>query len=273
MFRYILLGLTAITLSSCATVNNSGEDYFRIDSVPQGATAVTSIETKKSLSDRRKNSDLEPVYVSCSPTPCAIKLPRRSKFIVKLEHPGYEDAELFIAHSSKSGSFTANMLSTTATSAGTTVASAAISAALSTIALQTTTLVGTALANSLTFGAVPVTAGTASISTATVLSSAIPPALAVTGGALLIDAASGANQNLYPNPVVLKLAPKGSPTVTDLNVVLHRLEIEEDKIITTTCAPNQNSKECKNIKEQVRTDREKRKELLSEIPLNQNEQN
>ena len=126
MNRFVLIYLIGLILSGCATVNRGATDYFRIDTVPQGAKATTSLETSASLKAREKNKDILPVYKGCDPTPCSIPLPRRSEFIITLEQDGYETAEMYITNSSNSGSFTANMAATTITSAGATTATAAV---------------------------------------------------------------------------------------------------------------------------------------------------
>jgi len=113
MRQYLALPLVSIIISGCATVNRGATDYFRIDTVPQGAKATTTIETAVSKKARRQNRDIPPIYESCEPTPCSIALPRRSEFIVKLEQSGYENAEMFITNSSSSAAFTANMAATT----------------------------------------------------------------------------------------------------------------------------------------------------------------
>lgn len=229
MIRWFTVFICAVILSGCATVNRGATDYFRIDTVPPGATATTSIETSASKSARTKNRDLEPVYKSCEPTPCSIALPRRSEFIVTLEQPGFEKAEMFITNSTSSRAFSENMAATTASAAGVTAVAAGTVAVGSAIATGVTTLTfGTVggLASGLTFGLIPVqtgfTAASSAVPAASGVSSAfsavIPPALAVTGGMLLTDAATGANVNLFPNPVVLELAPKGTPIKFDPNV-------------------------------------------------------
>jgi len=227
----ILLLLCMCLLPACATINKGTSDFFRIDSVPQGAVATTTIETNASLSARRKNRKLAPQYHSCAPTPCAIKVNRRENFVIKLEHPGYETAEMFISHSKRSGSFTANMMQTGTVISGSAAAGAAAGAALATgLSAVSAGFTGAALASTVTigtFGLIPIETTVAaansfiiptSYSAGSAMAAAIPPALAVTGGSLLIDSVSGANQNIFPNPVVLELAPKGAATKTDPNV-------------------------------------------------------
>jgi len=262
----------AISLSGCATVNRGITDYFRIDSVPQGAKATTSIETRESKAARAKNPKLKPEYHSCEPTPCAIPLYRRSEFIVTLEQDGYETAEMFITNSSSSGSFTANMAATTATTTGTMAAGAVAGAAVAnTAALLTSTIVGGTLGGSVavySFGLIPIetgvstgvsllTSSTPTISSTTAASSAIPPALIVTGGMLITDAVTGANVNLYPNPVVLKMAPEGTVIKIDPNVAVFRREATFKDSVEKNCPTPQNRTKkndkalCKDLKAQL----------------------
>jgi len=206
------------------------DDHFRIDSGPQGATVTTSIETLKSQADRRRGKTKTPIYEGCSPTPCAIQLPRRSEFIVKIKHEGYEPTEMFVTHSSKKGSLTANMAATTTTVAGTTAVG--VGTYLATEAV----FVGIGNAFVTAFGGNgAVFTGT---STSTAASAAAGPALAVTGGMLLFDAASGANQNLFPNPVVLELAPIGTPTRKDPLVPLYWEKATAELQVKKLCPKN-----------------------------------
>ena len=276
----------AISLSGCATVNRGITDYFRIDSVPQGAKATTSIETSDSKVARKKNPKLQPVYHSCEPTPCAIPLYRRSEFVVKLEHPDYETAEMFITNSSTSGSFTANMAATTAVTTGTAAAGAAAGAAVATtLSTATATLLGGTIggtASIFTFGLVPIETGVSAgasffssaaptYSSSTAASSAIPPALLITGGMLVTDAITGANVNLYPNPVVLKMAPKGTPVKIDPNVEDYQKILAAEEQVTLNCPPKKRqhpsktvalSENCIAAKEILRDVRNARKQFL-----------
>lgn len=244
-----------LLLPACATVNKGTSDFFRIDSVPQGAAVTTTVETGASERARRKNPQLEPVYLGCSPTPCAIKLNRRQNFVIKLEHPNFQTAEMYITNSRNSASFTGNMAATTVTTAGTMAAGATVAAGLAT----TLSVISTATANATlaggvtlgTFGLVPIEASLAatnslfvptSVSTGSAMVAAIPPALAVTGGMLLVDAVSGANVNLFPNPVVLELAPKGVPTKIDPNVASFKTEISKREAGTAECYKKYKSK-------------------------------
>ena len=220
MIRSLCLYLSIFVLSGCATVNRGATDYFRIDTVPQGATAVTSIETRESKIARKRNNELKPIYHSCEPTPCAIGLSRHSKFIVTLTHPGYEPTELFITNSPKSAAYVANTASTVTTVASATAGSALLTATAIGITAQVSGAIVGSLASVASGGlissqAVVAGASSAAPSTGAVFAASIPPALAVTGTMLAIDAGTGANNNLYPNPVSLSLTPIGLPTKTD----------------------------------------------------------
>ncbi|MEP1229797.1 MAG: hypothetical protein ABJG88_03910 [Litorimonas sp.] len=239
--RTLILLVMACLITGCATVNRGSSDHFRIDSVPQGATAITSIETSKSKRARAKDKNQAPVYKSCTPTPCAIKIQRLSEFTVRLEHENYETVEMFVTNSTRRSSLATNTAAalTVAGTTGTAAGTAAVAAGITAATAGTLAAAGTGFAAGagagLTFGLVSVetavtagaqagfNAGVATApSTSSAIGAAIPPALALSAGMLLIDAGNGANRNLYPNPVVLVLAPKGTPVRTDPLVALFK---------------------------------------------------
>lgn len=265
MRQYLALPLASIIISGCASVNRGATDYFRIDTVPQGAKATTTIETAASKRARGQNRNIPPIYESCEPTPCFIALPRRSEFIVKLEQSGYENAEMYITNSTNSAAFTANMAATTATAVGTTAGTIAVGSALATgIGTVGAGLVGGTIGASVsfaTFGLIPgqtaistgVSLATSSIpatTTSSALSAAVPPALAVTGGMLLADAATGANVNLFPNPVVLQMAPTGTPIKIDPNVepFHNKLILKDKRDYYCNSARKDNREKCSTVK-------------------------
>ena len=279
MLRYIVfIIITAFLMTGCATVNRGSDDHFRIDTVPQGAKITTDIETPKSLRNRRKNKNIPREYYGCDPTPCAIQLSRLSEFTFTVEHEGYEPVEMYVSSSNKRGSLTANTAASVATTAGTVAVSAAATSTLIAAGTGITTAFASGTGAALTFGLVPietaVSAGFAAgagaaPSTASLLAGAVPPALAVTGGMMLIDAGTGANKNLYPNPVVLELAPKGSPVKYDPAVKLFKekksarnLYDRKCKIRTPGKTGHEKSDECTQLKIDFR---EKRKALKSQI--------
>ncbi|MBY6201047.1 translation initiation factor 2 [Maritalea mobilis] len=74
----LLGGLTI--LSGCATVTRGTEDVLEIVTEPAGAEVQTS------------NG------FSCGSTPCAIRMPRRSEFVVTITRPGCRPAQVNVTH-------------------------------------------------------------------------------------------------------------------------------------------------------------------------------
>lgn len=74
----LLGGLTI--LSGCATVTRGTEDVLQIVTQPAGAEVQTS------------NG------FSCGSTPCAIRMPRRSEFVVTITRPGCRPAQVNVTH-------------------------------------------------------------------------------------------------------------------------------------------------------------------------------
>ena len=214
----------------------------------------------------QKNPELEPDYYGCEKTPCAIQFRRSAKFIARIEHEGYEPAEIFISSQTKQGSFAGSAAATTVVMGGTTYLGAAATAGFMTFTSQ----LATGLAHVMTLGlSSPVSAAPVT-TTSSVLSAAAPPALAVTGGMLLVDAASGANKNLYPNPVVIGLVAKGSPTKVDPFVNIYKNELEALKRVKRHCDGRSNlernsTNDCPDARDDVQKYRKERKDAMDEI--------
>jgi len=218
--RFLSLIILTISLSACATVNRGATDHFRIDTVPQGATVTTSIkspkgktraERRESISKRNISDNID--YIGCSPTPCAIQLPRRSEFVAKIEYPGYEPTEIFVRTSKLKGGTTTSATANLATASGSGFAIAGTIASFETF---------------LTFGF-------QSVNSSGIAASGAAAGLGVGAGMIAIDAVSGANLNLFPNPVVIELAPQGAPTRKDPLVDLYWNMIESESISDTIC--------------------------------------
>lgn len=79
----ILSGL--VILSGCATVTRGSKDVLEIKTTPVGAQVQTS------------NG------FSCSSTPCAIKMPRRSEFVVDITRPGCKPMDVNVTHKTADG--------------------------------------------------------------------------------------------------------------------------------------------------------------------------
>ncbi len=153
---------------------------------PPGAVVTTTLETKESRKARKSNPDLKAKTYGCSPTPCEIELPRRSKFIAKIEKPGFEPVRATIL--SKAGK-KGKVAGSAAPAAVTIIAGseiAAASTATSFFLLEAYTIAGA------TTGAVMI---------------GVPLGFA--------DAVSGAMLDLYPNPIGVKLTPKSGAVDKD----------------------------------------------------------
>lgn len=264
--RLWIVVIAALLLPACATVNKGSTDYFRVDSVPQGASVSTTIETHASKRKRAGNPKLEPEYYGCDPTPCAIPFNRNAKFIARIEHEDYEPAEIFISSQNSQGSFAGNAATTTVVVGGTAYIGAAAFAGYATFASQ----LASGIVNALTFGLSTPASAAPATTTSSVLSSAAPPVLAISGGMLMFDAASGANKNLYPNPVILGLAPKGTETKTDPFVAIYKKELEAKTRVDKYCRiVNRNTrareKKCRVATETERAYRTERREKMKEV--------
>ena len=184
MKKSILLAIVGIYLSGCATVTRGTHTKMVIDTDPIGASITTDLELPSSKSARKKNPDLAPEYYGCLATPCEIKMPRRSEFIMTIRREGYEDVEIGVDSGISKQSLNANLAGSTGVGVGVGLSTAALVSGLSGGLTSATT------------GAVLGTAGVA------------------TGGLILIsvglDTASGAILNLRPNPIVLTLPPEGT---------------------------------------------------------------
>lgn len=216
--------IIAIMLSACSTVNRGASDHFRIDTVPQGATVTTSVidmskkKRRKNQYGRYQDKNVVTAYHGCAPTPCAIKLPRRSEFVVSIEHPAYETTELFIRSSSLKGG--------TTTSAATNLASASASGLA----------VGGMLVAPMTSLGNLFMLTSPSVNTSGIATSGAAAGLGVGVGMIAVDMATGANLNLFPNPVIVELAPKGSIVRTDPLVGLHKTMVQAKSFSDTICA-------------------------------------
>ncbi len=287
MLRYIvLIIITAFVMTGCATVNRGADDHFRIDTVPQGAKITTDIETPQSRRNKRKNKNSPPEYYGCDPTPCAIQLSRLSEFTFIVEHVGYEPVEMYVSSSNKRGSLTANTAASVAATAGTVAAGAAATSATIAVSLGITTATAAGTGAAFTFGLIPIetavstgfAAGVgAAPSTASLIAGAVPPALAISGGMMLIDAGTGANKNIYPNPVVLELAPKGSQVKYDPAVNLFKRKKSAEDTYENKCRKKKSaqrtysrSDECKILRTEMRDARRALKEVTT--PAKKSEQ-
>ena len=163
-------------LPACATVARGTKDVLVVDTVPPGARVTTTRRIGKA-------SDGTPRYAGCDATPCEIRIPRRSAFLMTITHDGYEPVELGVT-----GELTREALRSNLATSGK-------------LGLANGAMVGGVIASMGFSGGV---VGLAGITTAGI----------ATGGTLVastaVDAATGALLNLNPNPIVLELAPEGT---------------------------------------------------------------
>ncbi|PRY76917.1 hypothetical protein CLV80_10794 [Yoonia maritima] len=75
----------AVSVSGCATVTRGTNDVLNVNTTPSGAQVQTS------------NG------FSCASTPCAIKMPRRSEFVVSIAKPGCRPVNVNVTHKTANG--------------------------------------------------------------------------------------------------------------------------------------------------------------------------
>jgi hypothetical protein len=173
----IAMGTTL--LPSCATMLRGVNDELIIDTDPPGAVVTTDRKLKT-------NHDGTIVYARCEATPCTIKMPRRSEFLMTIEKEGYETVEIGVDSSMKKEALRSNLSSS---------GKAGLAFGVSTVAA---------------FGGYASSTGAAAAGGAAVAGIATAGIL---GATLIVDGASGALLNLNPNPIVLELPPAGTVVV------------------------------------------------------------
>ena len=212
--RLLLILVCAANLAACATVNRGVEDYMRVDTVPQGAKVT--VERKRNYTKDRHTRRQKKPYIEtfiCEATPCAIAVPRRSKLLVTIEKLGFETSEIYIGSSTKRGGAIGSMAANSVTLAGIGAGYGAFVAGF-----------GNAVSLGLT-----------NYSSSAFAASGAAIGLGAGAGMIAIDAATGSNLNLYPNPIVLGLVPEGSKTIKDPRVIPYRAKIEAEADIRAYC--------------------------------------
>lgn len=192
MTRFFFIGLLAITQTACATVVRGVNEPFKVISEPSGASAITTLETQASKEARAKNPSLAPQYHGCSPTPCEFTVPRRSKFIARLDKEGYTPVQFAVKSKASLGGQASGVVPTGSVAVGGAIAAA------------------NAAPGFLGLNAYFAGANAASATLLTV------PAIAV-------DSATGGMLSLYPNPVIVQLTP-----LSDSNTVNYDLDSLSD---------------------------------------------
>lgn len=204
MIRNIALtSMAIILLPACSTIDRGLTDHIRVDTVPQGAkVSVLHIPFKD---NPKQVGAIE--RVTCAETPCAIEVRRLQRGIVSIEKDGYEKADYYIGPSRyRAGGAVdlgATALKTTSTSLGTGMTLGLTYASFS--------QVFAGLGNVLTLGL----GNYQGVSTATGATAGTGVGIGIAVGSMLFDAGSGANQNIYPNPVIIGMAPNGTTSEGD----------------------------------------------------------
>lgn len=186
MKHSILCIILALQLTACATATRGTTTFLVVNTVPTGAKVITSKETlesqkigtsiRKTALETGVETDLEFKYMGCNPTPCGIEVPRKSKLEILVTKEGYEPQIFFIDRIHRKDVAKNNSKKA---------------------ALSTGAAAGAGAATALATGA---TIGGASIAAPLAIMAALP--IAVVGGtSIIVDAASGANFDLTPNPV------------------------------------------------------------------------
>jgi len=199
----LFLSLFLLThLSACATVSKGTHERVLFETMPPGAKVVTEVETKASKTARRKNPDLTPDFYSCEPTPCEIRLSRRTNTVATLTYPNMETLQFAITSGPSARNLAPNVTGGIATG----VAGGSLGVAVVT-----------------GFGA----------STASALSVVAGPAalmaLSVGGTMATVDLISGAGLRLSPNPLSIEMVPKGTEVTIDPEIEKLRARKAERK--------------------------------------------
>ena len=210
-----IIGLLLVFwLPACATATRGSSTMFVVQTTPVGAKATTSLETPQSkqitqkqrlAASSKKTTELKFSYLFCEPTPCGIKMPRKSEFNILITKEGYVPKLVSISniHRKKIPEETNK---NTAIAAGVAGVGTVVTAAV----------IGTELASA------------GYILTSTVVGSSIAAGAIVAAPVILVglvsktvDASSGANYDLIPNPLVLKLEENTEKTSTmaDANLI------------------------------------------------------
>jgi len=188
-FLWLLLGLP-ILLSACATVLRTPNTNFVIQTLPAGASVTTDLKILSTAGNAT-------AYYGCAPTPCSIKLPRRSDFNVLVVKSGYQPFTYAITKDRNKEVAKRNAKANITIGAG----------------ASTALIVSSA-------GALPAL----SLPAAGAIAGAVAlPAVPVIGLTTGIDLASGALIDLYPNPLNVAFASEVTPEQTaELIEAFHR---------------------------------------------------
>ena len=250
IFRVLILSVFAINLAACATATRGSTTLFIVETTPVGAKAETTVPTKefgkmtKVRLDRIQSGKLEEPdfkYRFCEPTPCGIEMPRKKDFHVLVTKDGYtpEVHKIGYLHRKEIRNETVKNTALTAGAVG----------------VGTGVAVGAATSSSILFS------GGAAAGTAAGIVVAAPIVL-VGGVALGVDAASGANYDVWPNPLPLELKEidKADPEWRDVDAVkadFAKMQYREAMSVPLTARESKNKRKQELHDRRVREREEK----------------
>jgi len=205
--HYALMLVAGLQLTACATATRGTTTLLVVNSTPTGANVITNIETKQSRNlgkNERKQavkngieSELKFEYLGCDPTPCGIEVSRKARFEILVNKDGHVPQLFFIDRIHRKD--VAKQNSGKAVIATGVAAGAGAATAVATGA----TFLGASAAGFLAVAAAL-------------------PVLAAGGTSIAVDAASGANFDLTPNPVTadLQTTAQSPDTQGDIDLVI-----------------------------------------------------
>ena len=191
----VILG-ACVALSSCATLTKGRNDTFQVTTEPPGASVRTTLDANN------------PAY-GCAATPCAFKVPRKSVFVATVEKPGFHPVKVVVRNSEFKRVALNDMEAERSANAS--------GAATAATAIGSTTAAQVALVSSQSLATM---AGTASNAAGAAFAGLFfAPQISIA-----TDAVSGSLNDLYPNPVGIRLIPDTEPVPQGLAVRV----VEED---------------------------------------------
>lgn len=188
------LALTMGSLSACATASRGSSTNLIVNTDPIGAKATTYLVKDKprglsrdDILKIRAGLETEPKYKQqfCDPTPCGIELPRKSTLPILITKKGYLPQIVMISHIHRK-----EMQKITARNTGIATVASGVTGG------------GIAYGFGSMFGA---TASAGTVATGVVVFAI--PAVGIGLISAGVDSNTGANFDLYPNPVQVQLYP------------------------------------------------------------------
>ncbi|MEL6414968.1 MAG: hypothetical protein AAFQ15_08525 [Pseudomonadota bacterium] len=199
--KVLVIAITSLLLSGCATLIRGPNTEFKVITEPAGAAVQTDLKIPRW-------NQTEPEFYGCSKTPCSFEISRKSNFTVFVTLDGFHPAAIEIDSGFGRGGPRSSATGTLAGATGAYVLSySMISGAASALSAATTI-------------------GMSSSAASTGAGSAAAAGAAGVGVFLLgVDLVSGAMLDLRPNPLVLILVPVDQP-LPEQNAIL--IDDEQD---------------------------------------------